>query len=45
MSTLHEFSKEEWFDVYCQIFPHGTWEEFEADWEEFQRHLKRRVLH
>lgn len=40
-----EFTKEEWFDVYRRIFPHGTWAEFEVDWEDFLLYLRRRVLH
>ena len=37
-----ELDKNEFFDVYRQFKPDSTREEYEAEWEEFQR-LKREL--
>lgn len=34
---MGELNADEWYDVYRQFKPDATREEFEADWEDFQR--------
>jgi hypothetical protein len=34
---LHEFTKEEWADVYFRFYPNDTQEEYELAWEAFQK--------
>jgi len=41
---LHEFTKEEWWDVARVLTPEMTQEEFDAMWEEFQETKRRRKL-
>ena len=38
-----EFDKDEWFDVARKFKPELTREEFEAEWEEFQRQKAARM--
>lgn len=39
---LHEFTKEEWWDVARSFMPELTWEEFEIMWTDFcEQKLKR----
>ncbi len=38
-----ELSKDEFFDVYREFVPDGTREEYEREWEDFQRIKARRL--
>lgn len=35
MTRLDEFDQAEWWDVARRVHPDMSWEEFEADWQEF----------
>lgn len=37
-----EMTREEWWDVYREMRPEATRDEFDADWEDFQRIKKKR---
>jgi hypothetical protein len=37
MTRLDEFDMVEWWDVARRLDPTMSWEEFEADWQEFAR--------
>jgi hypothetical protein len=42
-TRLDEYDQIEWWDVCRRLHPTMTWEQFEADWEEFQRLKNERL--
>lgn len=48
-TRLDEFDKDEWYEVYKQFKPQASQEEYDRDWDEFQKrkaeHERQKGLH
>ena len=42
-TRLNEYDQLEWWDVARRLHPAMTWEEFQRDWDEFQRMKNERT--